>query len=773
MITIAICYPFCNNSATEFKSKMEHSLMKQSRSLKLLGLAISLALAAPAAQAVTGMPTSPKGESTAESGGENGDGPPKIASDTDTLPAVEVVGTEDHLSKIPGSAVVIPEQELEAAHVFTTSEALRKVPGVHVRDEEGLGLRPNIGMRGLNPTRSTKTNLLEDGLPLSFAPYGDNASYYHPPIERFDRFEVMKGSSQNLFGPRTIGGLINYITPDPPEDFQGRVRATGGSRDYFNGYLSVGGYRGLLDVMYKQGDGARDNTHSELHDLYGKKVFELSENQSLILRGSYYSEESQNTYSGLTDAEYARLDNRYNPFKNDYLDFEHWGLSATHRIDFSDDVRLTTSAYGTIFERDWWRQASSTTTNHCSNTGGNSAAVNTTRTRGTVLDVDGGSCNGIQGNLRDYYTYGFETRLFDRYNVLGLENELETGVRAHYEIQRREQRRGTRLTAADNTPRTEEQRYTDAYSAFLQNRVLLGDWAVIPNVRVEHFIHDGRNETNGNRGEETTTAVLPGFGLTYTPVENSTLFFSMHRGYAPPGVTDLLNTSATNPDQITTNVDEEKSWNYELGVRSKPIPGAMLEVTGFHNDFENLISTGSIAGGSLPLAQSEAKFEGLEILGRLDSDELFHTSGDAYLQIAYTWLPTAEITSPVTRVDTGAVLQDSEAGNRLPYAPENMLTTTVGYKHTTGWDVRLEAVHVGQQWADFANTRTPDGTGQFGLIDSYTILNLAGTYPIKSIDTDLFVTVKNLGGKEYVVDRTRGILPGTPLLVQGGFEVRF
>jgi Fe(3+) dicitrate transport protein len=764
----------------------------KNRSLHLIGLVISFAFAAPAAQSAnpdksagSGFARSaPEGsragtarhetpateapgkavEGAAKSGGEDADAPPKIASDT--LPVVEVVGTQDHLSKIPGSAAVISGQELQAAHVFTTSEALRKTPGVHVRDEEGMGLRPNIAMRGLNPTRSTKTNLLEDGLPLSFAPYGDNASYYHPPIERFERIEVMKGSGQNLFGPRTIGGLINYITPDPPESFQGKVRAIGGTRDYFNGYLSVGGRRGLLDFMYKQGDGARDNTHSELYDLYGKKVFELSENQSLILRGNYYSEDSQVTYSGLTDAEYARLDNRYNPFKNDQFKGERSGLSATHRIDFSDDLRLTTSAYGSIFERDWWRQASSTTGNHC-NAGNDAGAFNTQRNNAARVDVDTG-CNGIQGNLRDYYTYGFETRLFDRYSLFGLESELETGVRAHYEIQRREQRKGT-SSARTGTLASEEQRYTDAYSAFLQNRVLFGDWAVTPNVRVEHFIHDQRNELNGSRGEETTTAVLPGFGLTYSPIENSTLFFSMHRGYAPPGVADLINTTTA----ITANVDEEKSWNYELGARSQPIPGAMLEVTGFHNDFENLISIGSIAGGSLPLAQSQAKFEGIEILGRLDSDQLFHTNGDAYLQIAYTWLPTAENTSPVRRVDTGAIVQNSQAGNRLPYAPENLLTTTVGYKHTSGWDIRLEAVHVGQQWADFTNTRNPNGTGQFGLIDSYTILNLAGTYPIKSLNTDLFVTVKNLTGKEYIVDRTRGILPGTPLLVQGGFEVRF
>src|SRR5688572_15875355 len=81
--------------------------------------------------------------------------------------------------RIPGGISIVDRQLLESSRVLTTSEALRKAPGVTVRDEEGFGLRPNIGFRGTNPTRSSKVLLLEDGLPVTYAPYGDNATYYH------------------------------------------------------------------------------------------------------------------------------------------------------------------------------------------------------------------------------------------------------------------------------------------------------------------------------------------------------------------------------------------------------------------------------------------------------------------------------------------------------------------------------------------------------------------------------------------------------------------
>lgn len=683
-------------------------------------------------------------------------------TDVHALPAVEVVGTEDKLGKIPGSAAVIEADELQKSHVFTTNEALRKTPGIHVRDEEGMALRPNIGMRGLNPTRSTKTLLLEDGLPLSYAPYGDNASYYHPPIERYDSIEVMKGAGQNLFGPQTLGGIVNYLTPEPPENFQGKVRATGGNRDYFNGYLSLGGYKGLLDVMHKRGQGARDNTDSDLYDLYGKKVFELSDKQSVILRGSYYSEDSQLTYSGLTQKEYELQGQRYNPMKNDHLQFERWGMSATHQYDFSDNLRLTSSAYGSIFERDWWRQGSTTTDSQCG------AAFTNARLAGQKVDAD--SCDSLQGRLRRYYTYGAESRLFNRHHLFGVESELETGIRAHYEIQRRDQKNLQPLSNLE-TLAENRRRMTDAYSAFLQNRFILGDWTVTPNVRVEHIVNDNQDDITKSKGNTTTTEVLPGFGMTWSPIQDTTLFFGVHRGFSPPRTEDLIVTGSGGATY--TDVQPEKSWNYELGARSKPIPGVRLEGTLFHNDFENLISVGSIAGGSTPLAQSQAKFQGIEFMGRLDSDKLFHTDDDIYLQVAHTWLPTAKNTSPVTQVSNGAIVGGSLAGNRLPYAPENLVTATLGFTHRSGWDIRMEAVHVGKQWADFANTRAASADGQKGRVAAYTILNLAATYPLKKLNTDLFLTVKNLTGENYIVDRTRGILPGTPLLVQGGFEYRF
>ena len=667
------------------------------------------------------------------------------------MPRVDVIGEAANLKNIAGSAEVVDKQELESSRVFTASEALRKVPGINVRDEEGLGLRPNIGMRGLNPTRSTKVTLLEDGIPLSYAPYGDNASYYHPPIDRFDRIEVLKGAGQILYGPQTIGGVINYITPTPPQKFGGSVSATAGNRDYFNGKVQMGGNGMLFDYTRKQGDGARDNTHSDLNDLNFKSVLGLADNQALTLRANHYTEDSTVTYSGLTEAEYQNFGARYNPFKNDKFKAARTGLSATHETELGNAL-LTTNVYYSQFGRDWWRQSSTTTDSQCT---GFAAA----RLAGSTVNPD--ACNSIQGRLRNYDTWGVEPRIKLAHTAFGVSSDLDAGVKAHYETQARIQMNGTSPTARSGTIVENNLRETDAYSAFVANRFNLGEWGITPGVRYEYISSKRTNNLNGVTGADTLGQWIPSLGGTYNPSQAMTVFAGVHRGFAPPRTEDIITGTGT-----STDVGAELSTNWEIGVRTRPTEGTNLQATLFRNDFSRQIAVGSIAGGSTPLAQGETLYQGLELSGRTN------LPAGTYLRGAYTWLPTAEQTTPFTQVVNGANVSGSAAGNRLPYAPEHLLTAALGYA-VGGLDMQIEGVYVSKQFSDFASTVAPSANGQNGLINDYTIWNATLNYHYKPERITVFLTVKNLADKTYIVDRTRGILPGSPQLVQAGLKYNF
>ncbi len=681
----------------------------------------------------------------------SGIAPAARAQQASSYPEVVVVGSAENLSKLPGSAHTLDKKTMESGRPFTINEILRKIPGLTVRDEEGFGLRPNLGMRGLNPTRSTKITMLEDGVPAAYAPYGDNASYYHPPIDRFERVEVLKGAGQIRFGPQTIGGVVNYITPQPTEEFGGFASLTGGNRDYFDGKLRIAGKRALFDYTRKQGQGARDNTHSYLNDASAKFVLPLGGSQSLTLKANAYSEDSVVTYSGVTEAELRNFGFRYNPFRNDRFEGRRYAGSALHEA-LAGPFKLATSLYYSWFSRDWWRQSSTTTDAQ--------GAVAAARATGTAIDVN--AINSVQGRLRDYETYGVDSRASLSYDFLGDRSEVEAGVKVHYENQDRRQVNATSPTGRTGTLAEDNERKTRAHSAFALNRFVHGKWALIAGLRYEQIDSERINRLTGGRGADSLGRLIPAAGVTWNPAEPVTVFAGVHRGFAPPRTEDIIGGSGT-----ATEVEPEDSVNYELGARGRVGENGSCEVAYFRNDFRRLIAVGSIAGGSTPLAQGKALFQGVEAGGRYA-----HPGTGLYGRAAYTWLPTAEQTTAFTQVVGGAVVAGSAAGRRQPYAPEHMLTAALGGERG-GFDASLESVFVGEQFANFSNTRVASADGQSGTVAAYVIWNAAINYEFKPWATTVFVTVKNLFDREYIVDRTRGILVGSPRLVQGGVKYSF
>ncbi|MBK8624822.1 MAG: TonB-dependent receptor plug domain-containing protein [Saprospiraceae bacterium] len=109
------------------------------------------------------------------------------------FPEVLITGKNDRIfSKIPGSVSFINTKEIKNINPISGNEVFRRTPGVHVVDEEGAGMRANIGIRGLDPDRSRSVLVLEDGIPVALAPYGEPEMYYTPPIDRMSGIEILK-----------------------------------------------------------------------------------------------------------------------------------------------------------------------------------------------------------------------------------------------------------------------------------------------------------------------------------------------------------------------------------------------------------------------------------------------------------------------------------------------------------------------------------------------------------------------------------------------------
>jgi Fe(3+) dicitrate transport protein len=746
------------------------------RRVSLPGLAASLlALANPAG----GQPASTQQEIRNDS------------SAVSRLPGLTILGSAAARARIPGSAQIVDRATLTQARVFTTNEALRKVSGVVVRDEEGLGLRPNIGIRGLNPTRSTKVLLLEDGVPISLAPYGDNAAYYHPPISRMESIEVLKGAGQILYGPQTVGGVINYITPGLPGASSRTLRVAGGSNAFASVYARVAAVQGeagtVFDLARFRSLGARENIASDVSDASVKFFLPVSPSQRLVAKANLFREGSQVTYSGLREAEWV-ADPRQNSFRHDRFDIQRVGGSLAHEWT-RGARRLVTTLYGHDIARDWWRQSS------------NSAQ----RPNDAADPACGGLANlergcGNEGRLRQYQIAGIEPRYSQPLLMGPLAGTLDVGLRLHREVQNRQQVNGvahdSRSVGPVGNPGSglleDNLRTTGALAGFVQARLGGLAWSVTPGLRVEHIDITRTNrrpladQPSGVSGMTSLTEVIPGIGATLVPRERLTLFAGVHRGFSPPRNEDIINNTTGG----VLELDPERSWNYELGARWSAGGAWSIEATAFRLDFENQIVPASVAGGTGATLTSAGRTlqQGAELDLR---GELPSRGGiTPFVQVATTWVPVARFESErfayvgASGADVvGKVYAEQNAaatrtrvrvtGNRVPYAPEVALTATVGLRHGAGVDLSIEGVHVGRQYGDPLNTRILVADGQQGPLAANTLWNLAANWTSAPLDISLFATVKNVLDEVIVVDRTRGLLPGMPRLVQVGLERRF
>ncbi|MGQ0541563.1 MAG: TonB-dependent receptor plug domain-containing protein [Blastocatellia bacterium] len=690
-----------------------------------------------------------------------------------------LAGTENSLSEMPGSIERVDARTLENSRVFNFSEALRKIAGVNIRDEEGFGLRPNIGIRGTNPTRSTKVLLLEDGLPLSYAPYGDNASYYHPPVERYESIEVLKGSGQIQYGPQTIAGVINYITPNPPQKTAFNFKLEGGNRSFFNGGAGFGGTFGkfglITNFSHKQGDGARENINAKLYDFLSKATYALNSNNVLTAKYTFFQEDSNITYTGATEAEYA-ANPRGNIFKNDFFNTRRYGFVFQHVGVFTPKISLTTNFYSNYFSRDWWRQSS--------NSNQRPNRLNLDPDCLSLADLN--TTCGNEGRLRDYLMIGVEPRLNVNFRLGDVKNDFNIGFRVHREDQDRIQKNGDLPTSRDGVISENNERQTLAQSFFVQNRFVWRDFAFTPGVRVERIEFERTNGlANGGTGVTGNTIVteaIPGFGVAYSGLPRTTIFAGAHRGFSPPRVEDVVSNSGG-----VTELDSELSWNYEIGIRTRPFRGIEVSSALFRNDYENQIVAASIAGGSAFTNGGKTLQQGFEFSSQFDFGTIFESPHNFYFRTAYTFLPTAEFRgSRLSSVSSASTLNVycpasrrvsttacSITGYRLPYTPKTQLTASAGYSHPIGFDGFIENVFIGRQFGDDLNAVNPTANGQIGAIQAQTYWNATANYKVEKWRTTFFVTSKNIFNRTFIVDRSRGILPSQGHLVQAGVKVSF
>ena len=181
------------------------------------------------------------------------------------LNTVEIISSAQNNPRMVGSSTKLDKKKIKQISPVGTQEILTFVPGVNGFSDDGIGQsRISIGIRGINPRRTSRTLVLEDGIPIQPALYVYSNMYYNPPVERIEEIEIVKGGSSIEFGPQTMGGVINYKTKLPSDSLSGKLSLTGGSNAYISSLIELGGFGNKIikpefQLIYKKGDGFRQN----------------------------------------------------------------------------------------------------------------------------------------------------------------------------------------------------------------------------------------------------------------------------------------------------------------------------------------------------------------------------------------------------------------------------------------------------------------------------------------------------------------------------------
>jgi Fe(3+) dicitrate transport protein len=694
---------------------------------------------------------------------------------------VTVLGTEP--AQTPGSVHVINRRTLERYAYDDPHAITRTVPGVYARQEDGVGLRPNIGIRGAASDRSKKITLMEDGVLFAPAPYSAPAAYYFPLLPRMTQVRIVKGPAAIAYGPQTVGGAIDFITRPIPSESHVALDLAGGEYAYgkFHGWAGTSSEDGRMgfsiEGVHLRGDGFKhlpsgDDTGFFRNEWMLKASYLVDprarfENE-LSLKLTYSNELSNETYLGLADADF-RADplRRYGASKLDEMRWHRTGIAVTHRTRPGRALRLETTAYRHDLSRIWRK------VNGFEGASLFDVLTNPeTPTNRIFYDILTGRNDSTQPdeilligpNQRDFVSQGIQSRVEWDARTGPFEHRVEYGLRIHHDrVERKHSEDGFQLVNGEPVPAggptivtASNEAWTEAVAFHASDAVTWRALTLTPGLRVEIMRSALINRLAQAEQRGAAQVVLPGIGAFYSLIDSFGVLAGVYRGFSPP--------PPGNPEQT----GPELSVNYEAGVRYSDKP-ARAELIGYYNDYSNLtdICTQSnrcldqnldrqFSAGAARIYGAEAYVaHEIPIAGRLKLPV-----SAAYTLTLTEFLNTSDSEDPIF----GSV----EAGDELPYVPRHQGHASVGVEsERAGAYLAMTYVsamreQAGSEPLDEAQTTDEQITFDSGA--SYRITRWL----------ELYSNVRNLFDAHYLVSRRPyGARPNAPRWIQFGAKAEF
>ncbi len=667
---------------------------------------------------------------------------------------VTATRSERSLLDVPAAVSVVTEERLDDLPMLGPKEALSGLAGVQSETRNGgydarliirgSGLKARYGVREIM--------VLLDGVPITDPDGMTRLDFVDTQLIK--QIDVVRGPNSTLYGANAVGGVINFITRDPFEEYKSVAAGFGSNNTQMyslvygtglgNTYISVSG-------THKQTDGWRE--WNDFRSTQGSmKAGQLLADGSVLTGMFSYTNAELQLPGTLTEQEYDEDPSQLTsePFRNNGRDSKVYSTSLSWGKELGD-WRFKPLIYLNNWHHDH-------------------------PVPGTIND---GGATIFGTDLQANYSH----KLFGKNAALttGVSGQCDDGDNKKYTYS------DVVLTPTgaiaytlsdakgDLAERSDDRVYK--WGVYLEESLQLHPrWTVDMGIRYDYIAFDldstvyrefiwGANryvflprpeEINTDRNYDHFS---PRIGLTWEVTDQSSFYGNISTGFQTPQASELNENSSLDPSETI---------NYEVGFKVRSQQGHRLDLALFYQRVDDEIALTLLEDNqtSYSNAGTTNKY-GVELAGEIALPYGFTTGGtytysdfsyDNFIEPVYEFVP-----------GVGTVLVEYDrGGNQLPYIPRHQYDWFLSYRHSSGVKARFDTVSWGEYWVDNANSEKYKG---YDLVSNLMLGWEKGPW-------DLVLNVSNLFDKDYAMEVTKGgsdlqFRPGAPRSVFAKLSYRF
>lgn len=712
------------------------------------------------------------------------------------------------LQEVPIPITVIGGQAAENAGAFNVNRLKELVPSVQLYASNARNTTLNI--RGLGST----FGLTNDGIDPGVGFYVDGVYHARPAATStdfidIDQIEVIRGPQGTLFGKNTTAGAFNITTRKPSLIPSAKVELSYGNYNFIQAKTTVTGplaknLAAKISISGTQRDGtiwnvAEERKYSGQNNLGAKAQFLYTPNEKLeLLLSGDVSVQHPAGYplvaAGVTTTErsayrqYAKIVSdlgykqpKIDPFSREIYTNTPWRHNQSiGGVSLNLDYKI---GGGKLTSTTAWRFWNWDPTNDRDFT--EFSAL--TKSQGNTRHDQYSQEVRYAGDLTDKLSGVVGVFVLGQ-NLQGLDQTEEVGK----DQWRFVQTSNTGQQALYSTPglldgfgiRTNSTIKSLSAAAFAQV-----DWEVIdklhvlPGIRFTYDKKDVDYDRQTYGGLQTTDPALlalkaavyanqqfnistenhnlsGNLTLSYRPNDRLNTFATYSTGYKPVGVNvgGLPTTSSGAADISVARVKPEYVQHYELGLKTKPTAGALLNITAFNTDikdYQTNVQSPQLGVNRGYLANAEkVRVRGLEVDGSYQAGRfLTLNAAVAYLDGKYVKFTNAPLpleetghTEVINGVSTQVAFKDA-SGGRLPGISKWNISGGTELS-TAGNLIEKEGRYFIAGDVSYRSQYSSNPTpSKVLVIDGYTLLN--ARIGFRSEKFSLFVWGRNLANTNY------------------------